>query len=83
MSILGEQLKEYRAKADLTRQELSNLTGISVQTILSIENGKIADPKYFTVQALYKGLGVRVYLRQKKFDKLEQIKFYLRSKKMM
>ncbi|WP_109098856.1 helix-turn-helix domain-containing protein [Aquimarina sp. AU58] len=50
------RLVAYREKLNLTQQELSKKSGISVRTIQRIESG--IDPKGYTLKALAKALNV-------------------------
>ncbi|MDF0708488.1 helix-turn-helix domain-containing protein [Flagellimonas okinawensis] len=50
------KLTEYREKQNLTQEELSKKSGISVRTIQRIESG--IDPKGFTLKALAKTLNI-------------------------
>lgn len=50
------KLTEYRDKLNLTQEELSKKSGISVRTIQRIESG--IDPKGYTLKALAKALDI-------------------------
>lgn len=50
------KLAEHREKINLTQEELSKKSGISVRTIQRIESG--IDPKGFTLRALAKALNI-------------------------
>ncbi|MFT5761280.1 MAG: transcriptional regulator with XRE-family HTH domain [Polaribacter sp.] len=50
------KLVEHREKRNLTQEELSKKSGISVRTIQRIESGN--DPKGFTLKALAKALNI-------------------------
>jgi len=50
------KLTEYREKQNLTQEELSTKSGISVRTIQRVESG--IDPKGFTLKALAKALNI-------------------------
>jgi len=50
------KLVEYREKLNLTQEELSKKSGISVRTIQRIESG--IDPKGYTLKALAKALDI-------------------------
>ena len=43
MNIIGNVLKEERLKNNLTIEELSNISNISISTISKLENNKIRD----------------------------------------
>lgn len=51
------KLKDYREKSNLTQEELSLKSGISVRTIQRIEAGSA--PKGYTLKALAKALGLK------------------------
>jgi len=53
---IGENLKRLRREKQLNQGELSKLTGIELNHISKIENGK-SDPKLSTIEKLIKGLG--------------------------
>lgn len=57
-------VKEYRKKVKLTQLELSVNTGLSIQQIQKIEQGKILlqDVKYITVKKIYDALNIDVSL---------------------
>lgn len=50
------KLTQYRDKLNLTQEELSKKSGVSVRTIQRIESG--IDPKGFTLKALAKGMEI-------------------------
>lgn len=61
MTYLSERLgdlRELRERADLTRAELSEKSGVSAETIRLIEVGRITDPRRGTVRKLACALGV-------------------------
>lgn len=57
-------VKEYRKKVKLTQLDLSVKTGLSVQQIQKIEQGKILlqDVKYISVKNIYDVLNIDVSL---------------------
>lgn len=57
--ILAPTLKRLRAAAQLTLQQLSERSGVSVSTLSKIENGQLS-PTYEKIAALASGLGVEV-----------------------
>ena len=59
LSRIGETIRLERTGKRLSRRALSDLSGISSQTIWSIESGK-ADPKLTTVAALAEALGTNL-----------------------
>jgi len=56
---LGEAIKELRAKAGLTHEELSDRLGVSFQRISELERG-IANPTFATLIRVTQGLGVEL-----------------------
>ena len=55
LTALGQKMREARKKKDLTQQELSDLSHVSVKQIASIEKGQI-NPSYLILKALAKVL---------------------------
>jgi tetratricopeptide (TPR) repeat protein len=53
---LGRLLREYRAAANLTQQELAERSGLSVQAIGALERGDRRSPRPFTVELLAEAL---------------------------
>ena len=46
LTALGQRMREARKKKDLTQQELSDLSHVSVKQIANIEKGKIVALQY-------------------------------------
>ncbi len=55
LTALGQKMREARKKKDLTQQELSDLSHVSVKQIANIEKGKM-NPSYLILKALAKVL---------------------------
>lgn len=66
------KLKSIREKQNLTQEELSERSGISVRTIQRIEAG--ADPKGYTLRVLSEKLGVQEMALQDKQPEAENAK---------
>lgn len=54
------RLKELREEKELTRSELSRVSGISWQTLWNLETGRYKDPRLSTVLSLAAALGTTV-----------------------
>ena len=59
MKTLGAQIKERRKALKITQQELADLAGISINTVVAAERGQ-GDPKISTYLAICKVLGLRL-----------------------
>ena len=57
LTALGQRMREARKKKDLTLQELSDLSHVSVKQIANIEKGKM-NPSYLILKALAKVLPI-------------------------
>ena len=57
LTALGQKMREARKKKDLTQQELSDLSHVSVKQIANIEKGKM-NPSYLILRALAKVLHI-------------------------
>ena len=57
LTALGQRMREARKKKDLTQQELSDLSHVSVKQIANIEKGKM-NPSYLILRALAKVLHI-------------------------
>ena len=55
LTALGQKMREARKNKDLTQQELSDLSHVSVKQIANIEKGKM-NPSYLILRALAKVL---------------------------
>lgn len=58
--MLSDKLKKCRCERNLSKMELSRISGISHRTIEFLENGKIDNPTLKTLKALSKAFGVDV-----------------------
>ena len=57
LTALGQKMREARKNKDLTQQELSDLSHVSVKQIANIEKGKM-NPSYLILRALAKVLHI-------------------------
>ena len=55
LTALGQKMREARKNKELTQQELSDLSHVSVKQIANIEKGKM-NPSYLILRALAKVL---------------------------
>jgi transcriptional regulator with XRE-family HTH domain len=58
LAIIGQSVKDLRAAAGLTQQELAVRAGLSVSVVSQIEQVTNADPRLSTLAALAGALGV-------------------------
>ena len=56
----GEQVKKYRVKRNLTKEELTKKTGLGSRTIEYIEKGRLNNPRLKTIMVIAKELDVKV-----------------------
>ena len=59
LTALGQKMREARKNKELTQQELSDLSHVSVKQIANIEKGKM-NPSYLILRALAKVLGILI-----------------------
>lgn len=52
MNISPNQLRSARAYLDISRNDVADITGIGVQTLSDLENGKTASPRTSTLETL-------------------------------
>ena len=57
LTALGQKMREARKNKELTQQELSDLSHVSVKQIANIEKGKM-NPSYLILRALAKILHI-------------------------
>ena len=57
LTALGQKMQESRKNKELTQQELSDLSHVSVKQIANIEKGKM-NPSYLILRALAKVLHI-------------------------
>lgn len=62
---IGEKIKERRTVLNITQQELSEISGVGLRTIIKIENGK-GNPSLETLSQIVDVLGMEVSLQIKK-----------------
>ena len=60
LTALGQKMWETRKNKELTQQELSDLSHVSVKQIANIEKGKM-NPSYLILRALAKVLHISLY----------------------
>lgn len=58
MDTFGSNLKHLRERAGLTQQALATAAGIAIMTVSNLERDAGGVPKWATVEALGKALGV-------------------------
>jgi transcriptional regulator with XRE-family HTH domain len=56
--VLGARLAQARHLAGITQEELARRSGIRLDTLRSIEQGRTKNPGIFTVRKLARELGV-------------------------
>ena len=61
LTALGQKMREARKNKELTQQELSDLSHVSVKQIANIEKGK-TNPSYLILRALAKVLHISLDL---------------------
>lgn len=59
MGELGIQIKEHRKVLGITQQELADLAGISINTVVAVERSE-GNPKISTIIAICKVLGLKL-----------------------
>lgn len=57
---MGEKIRELREKKRMSQEELAKRSGISRQTISSLETGKVDSVTTGTIEAIAKALEVSV-----------------------
>lgn len=57
VKMLGRRFKTYRIKCRMTQNEMSAQTGVSVPTIRSFENGRLANVSLQVLLSLMRGVG--------------------------
>ena len=62
LTALGQKMREARKNKELTQQELSDLSHVSVKQIANIEKGKM-NPSYLILRALAKVLHISLFFR--------------------
>ncbi len=78
----GERLKIARMWRDLSATQLAGLTGFSRQTISMLENGKLMNPEFATVQKLGEKLGfpITFFLEEAKINLNESTTYFRKIK---
>lgn len=59
MKTAAEIIKERRVKLGISQKRLSDMSGVSLNTILNIEGGKVTG-RFETVLKLCEALGIRI-----------------------
>jgi transcriptional regulator with XRE-family HTH domain len=59
-SVIGKNMKKYRAKLGISQDKLSKLADITFHTITKIESGATSDPRIETVKRIAEALKVSV-----------------------
>ena len=57
---VGEKIKELRVEKKMSQEDLSRASGVSRQTILTLETGKACSANTGTLAALAKALDVSI-----------------------
>lgn len=57
---IGSKIKAWRAKKDLTQDELAKKADIPYPTLAKIESGAVQNPSIDTVTKIAAGLGISV-----------------------
>ena len=65
---IGEKIKERRAVLNITQQELSEISGIGLRTIINIERGN-GNPSLATLSRVADILGMEIVLQIKENTK--------------
>jgi transcriptional regulator with XRE-family HTH domain len=55
---LGQKVRRLRKQAGMNQQQLAAAAGLAMSMVTHIEQGRTKDPRWSTIQALAKGLGV-------------------------
>lgn len=55
---LGSRFREYRLRLNLTQQQISDMTSISIPTIYKFENGRMTDMSMSNLLKLMRAVGV-------------------------
>jgi transcriptional regulator with XRE-family HTH domain len=55
---IGERMKQLRAAADLTQQDVAQRGGLALSAVAQLEQGTATDPRMTTLLRIAKGLGV-------------------------
>lgn len=62
---IGERIRERRAVLNITQQELAEISGIGLRTIINIENDR-GNPSLATLSQIADILGLEIVLQVKK-----------------
>lgn len=64
MKDIARQILERRKKLGLSQQDLSEISGVSIRTIISVESGN-SNPSVNVLNKMIKPLGLTVSLRER------------------
>lgn len=64
MKDFARQISERRKKLGLSQQDLSEISGVSIRTIISVESGN-SNPSVNVLSKMIKPLGLVVSLRER------------------
>ena len=57
ISLLGQRLKDYRLRSEMTQKDVAEQSGITINTIHKFENGKAGNMSLGTFLLLMKSIG--------------------------
>ncbi|HAU66280.1 TPA: hypothetical protein DCW61_02965 [Candidatus Uhrbacteria bacterium] len=57
---IGSKIKAWRAKKDMTQDELAKKAGIPYPTLAKIESGAVQNPSIDTVTKIANGFGIGI-----------------------
>ena len=66
MKTIGSQIQSQRKKLGITQKELSQLSGVGINTIVALERGR-GNPSLSVLMQLAETLGLRLFLEPKTF----------------
>ena len=69
---IGNLIKKRRQSLNVNQQELSDLAGIGINTLVAIERGQ-GNPKLETLQSVLDTLGLQIDIRFKRADNFHDI----------
>ena len=72
LTALGQKMREARKNKELTQQELSDLSHVSVKQIANIEKGKM-NPSHLILRALAKVLHTLLHHTQETVKELTEL----------
>lgn len=72
MNNIGEIIKEYRTKKNISRKELSELSGVGTTTIADIETGRAKNPGIETIEKISNILKIPINIIFKETNKINE-----------